>query len=239
MSLELITQEARTKDGLWVITYAYPELPLDQQEAAFAAAGLETISPAQVGYFRHAIAGDNPFVKYSRTNMEVFYDTRDAKLKVVLLSGSPLKRLVGNLALTKAHRNGTDFVIPKKQRGIVYDLVDTTTKASRAFVTTGGVYEIPTSDFDKHDITCFMYTDDRLGAKPQNFGDWLNGKGRKTHYISLDNQGYALRQSGLPFLTRLCLHCWCNDFNAGGDYGTFDCDEGAFGMSIGSAEAKR
>ncbi len=236
MSLELKTQEARTKDGLYVVTFTYPKLPLDQQEAAFVSASprLVTISPAQLGYFRHAVNEDNnPFAQYSRTSMEVFYDIRDGNLKVVLLPESPIREIVGNSALVNAHRRSQECVVSKEQMDLVYDIVDTMKRGGKSFVTTGGFHDIPLSDFDKYDITSFMYTDEGLGAKPQDVGDWLKEGGRTVHIhrVYFDNEGYALEQGG-SYLNRVRLCSAGNYFIAGGDGRNLDDHDGAFGVFV-------
>lgn len=220
-------QEARTRDGLYTVTYAFSQGPLDVQELAFAANGLHILSPAEKGFL---IAGvnDSPFTPYSRTNMDVFYDKRDQG-KVVLARGKPISQLFLS-DLVDAHRNGREFVVPKEMRDYVYDAIDTMLNNGMAFATTHGTHTTPTDRLGEEGVTSFMYSDPLLGIKAEEFGAWLAER-RKVHTISFDSLGYATRQSG-PYVNRLRLCGPGGGFGAVGVNRNLYGNVGAFGVLI-------
>src|SRR3989338_443670 len=142
MNINLQPQVAQTKDGLYAVTYASLVAPLNVQEAAFAAHDLHTVSPAELGYLRANIR-DSPFMPYSRTDMDIFYDSRDGG-KVVLARGRALGQLFLS-DLVNAHRKGKEFIIPENERELVYGTVDAMLKNGRAFATKHGEHTIDAS----------------------------------------------------------------------------------------------
>ncbi|MBI2548010.1 hypothetical protein HYW21_01535 [Candidatus Woesearchaeota archaeon] len=215
----------KTQVGLYTVTYALSQRPLDVQELAFAAKGLHTISPAEKGLLMIGV-DDSPFTPYSRTDMDVIYDKR-AKDRVVLARGKPISQLFLS-DLVDAHKHGREFVVPKEMRDDVYDAIDTMLNNGMAFATTHGTHETPANRLGEEGITNFMYSDPSLGIKAGDFGAWLAER-RDVHNAFFDSQEYA-RQLG-PYINRLRLFSPGGDFLAGGGCGRdLYSGDGAFGV---------
>lgn len=225
MQLEL--KEAKTRDGLYTVTYAYLQRPADVQDLSFAANGLDTISPAIKGMLMAGV-DNSPFTPYSRTDMDVFNDDRDGG-KVVLARGKPISQLFLS-DIVGAHRNRREFVIPENMRETVYGAVDTMLVNGGAFATDYGTHETPSARLGEEGFTNFMYSDPSLGIVAQTFGDWLAER-RDTHTTFLDSLDYAKSQQG-PYLTRLRLYGPGNVFYANGSLRILDFNLGAFGVLI-------
>ena len=132
MSPNLEIQVNKTNAGLYTVMYSLKEAPLNEQETAFAANGIEIVSPAQIGFLK-AKGGKGTFEPYSRTGADVFYDDRTDK--IVVVPNGAISKLVDTANLVDAHRQGKEYVIPKgDQRDLVYDRVDEMLKSGIAFV---------------------------------------------------------------------------------------------------------
>src|SRR3989344_8008797 len=183
MSPNLEMQVNKTNAGLFTVTYGRKEAPLNVQEAAFAANGLGFISPAELGFLRTK-ESQGIFKPYSRTSSDVFYDDRNNQ--VVIVPDGAISRLVGVANLVDAHRPGKEYIIPKNQRDLVYAMVDEMLKSGIAFTAPEGQTQVQTSEFGKNDLTSRLFSDERLGIKAQEYGDWLKGQGRNVNTFFMD-----------------------------------------------------
>ena len=170
MNPNLEMQLNKTNTGLYTVTYGYKEAPLDVQEAAFAANGLEIVSPAQLGFLR-AKESKGTFKPYSRTNSDVFYDDRTDN--VVIVPDGDISKILIVSNLVEAHRQDKEYVIPENKKDLVYAMVDEMIKKGTAFVAPHGETEVKTSEFGKNDLTSKLFSDKRLGIEAQEYGDWL------------------------------------------------------------------
>ncbi|MFH1053602.1 MAG: hypothetical protein V1740_04275 [Candidatus Woesearchaeota archaeon] len=220
-------KEARTRDGLFIVTYTYVQGPADVQDLAFAAAGLDTISPAVKGMLMAGV-DDNIFTPYSRTDIDVFYDDRGSG-RVVLARGKPISQLFLS-DMVDAHKHGREFVIPENMRDAVYDATDTMLGNGKAVAVDYGTHQTLSSRLGNEGLTSFMYGDPSLGIDAQTFGDWL-AEQRDTHTTIFDGKEYAARQKG-PYLTRLRLCGPDLDFFAVGNNMNLDYSGSAFGVLI-------
>ena len=227
MNINLQPQVAQTKDGLYVVTYASLNAPLNVQEAAFAAHGLHTASPAELGYLRAGVE-NSPFTPYSRTDMDVFYDDRGGG-KVVLARDRAISKLFLS-DLVNAHRKDKELIIPKDQRELVYATIDAMLENGRALATGHGVHRIDTSRFGEDGLTEIMFSDPSLGIHAADYGAWLNNQGRDTQSLFFDSKDYAKSQKG-PYLNRLRVFGPGSGFDAGD--GRYLGDDGsAFGVRL-------
>ncbi len=229
MDLKLELKEARTKDGVLVVTYDYKEAPANVQEAAFLANGLDNIFPAEMAFLRVNVVGDI-FAPYSRTGGEAFYDDRDDGRVVVLPRGG-ISRIVGIENIVAAHRGGREFVIPNKQREPVYGLVDECLENGVAVRANYGKNTVATDRFGEEELTEKLYSDKRLGFKAGDYGRWLGEREKKVHNIFFDNRDYVRQQNG-PYVNRVRLCGADCDFLAGGDLRYLGSLDGAFGVFI-------
>ena len=213
------------KVGLYTVTYAREEAPLDVQEAAFAAKGLEIVSPAQLGFLRTK-GRKGTFNLYSRTNADVFYDDRTNQ--VVIVPDGAISKIVGVSSLVGAHRQDREYIIPKNQRDTVYATVDEMLKNSIAFTANHGTTNVQTSEFGKNDLTSRLFSDKRLGFEAQEYGDWLKKQGRASQLMFFDIADYAKSQKG-PYLNRLRVFGPVSEFDVIG-YRDLGNDGGAFGV---------
>ena len=214
------------KVGLYTVTYAREEAPLDVQEAAFAAKGLEIVSPAQLGFLRTK-GRKGAFNLYSRTNAYVVYDDRNNK--IVIVPDGAISKIVGVSSLVGAHRQDREYIIPKNQRDTVYATVDKMLKNGIAFTVNHELTEVHTSEFGKNDLTSRLFSDKRLGFKAQEYGDWLKEQGRASQSMFFDLADYAKSQKG-PYLNRLRVYGPDNDFGVNGGNWLLDYFDGAFGV---------
>ncbi len=241
MNLDLELQTDRTKDGLYAVTYAYFEAPLNVQKTAFDAAGLHMVSPAELGYLRHAISGNNPFLKYSRTNTDVFNDLRDrAHLRVVLLPGEVLSHQFLS-DLIEAHQRDVEFVVPQNRIGLAYDIVDTMVANGKAIVTTHETHSVPSPQLGQNNLTNPLFSGSQLGIMAEDYGTLLTGMGITAQNIFFDEADYALSQRD-SYLNRLRVCGPDCDFYAGGINRDLGSNDGAFGVrfeKIAEGDAKK
>ena len=222
----------RTEAGLYTVTFGYKEAPLNVQEAAFAAHGLDTVSPAQLGFLRATQpAGVSTFNPYSRTSADIFYDDRSDRA-VIVPNGAISHRLVGIVQLVDAHWQGRPYVLPENQLEVVYSMIDEMLRNGLAVTSNRRQTEVPTSKFGSTELTSKLFSDAKLGIKAQDYGDWLQNQGRKVQSLLLEEKEYARSQDG-PFVNRLQVFgrlgkfdvcgCYC-DLGNGGPFSS-----GAFG----------
>ena len=231
MNPNLEMQVSRTNSGLLTVTYGRKEAPLDVQEAAFAANGLEIVSPAQLGFLRSK--GNGVFNSYSRTGADVLYDDRNDH--VVIVPNGAISRLVGVANLVDAHRQSKEYIIPKNQRNLVYAMVDEMLKSGMAFTAPDGQTQVPTSEFGKNDLTSRLFSDKSLGAEAQEYGDWLKSQRRSANTFFMDNKVYSQSQKA-PYLNRLRVCGPGGGFVVNGSNGDLHNNNGAFGVRFESAE---
>lgn len=219
-------QVNKTQAGLYTVTYGRKEAPLDVQEVAFAANGLDTVSPAQLGFLR-AQEGNGTFKPYSRTNADVLYDDRADQ--VVIVPDGAISKLVGIANLVDAHRQGEEYVIPKNQRDLVYAMVDEMLRKGKAFTANHRKTVVETSNFGQTELTSKLFSDEKLGVNGQDYGDFLKDKGRKTQSIFFNDRGYAKSQKA-PYANRLRVCGTDCGFVVDGDFMGLDYNSGAFGV---------
>jgi len=181
--VNLEMQVNKHKQGYYTVTYGHKEAPLDVQEAVFAANGLDIVSPAQLGFLR-AQGTKDTFKPYSRTNADVFYDDRTNR--VVIVPDRAISKQTGIANLVDAHRQSKEYVIPKNQRDLIYDMVDEMLKKGTAFTANHGRTNVETSNFGQTELTFKLFSDKKLGIKAQDYGDFVKGQGRKTQSIFFD-----------------------------------------------------
>lgn len=229
MSPNLEVQIETTKAGLFTVTYAYKQAPLDVQEAAFAVDGLNMVSPAELCSLRaNQPEGVAAFSPYSRTDADVFYDDRDNPQAVIIPDGA-ISAQTGLCTLVEAHRAGNEYVIPLSQRELIYDLVDAMLKVGVAFVAPHGRTYVKTSEFGQTELTNKLFSDENLGINAEGYGDWLQSQGRDVQSFYLEGKDYARSQKG-PHLNRLRAFGPDGGFSIGGDDRVLDGDNGAFGV---------
>ena len=227
MSPNLEMQVNKTQLGLYTVAYGRKEAPLDVQEAAFAVNNLGMVSPAELGFLRTQ-GPKNTFNPYSRTNADVFYD--DRRNLVVIVPGGEISKLVGIANLVTAHDKGQEYILPENKRDLVYARVDEMLEEGTAFTANHGQTEVETLDFGKNELTSRLFSDERLGIKAQDYGDFLQGQEREIQAIILDNGDYAKSQKG-PYLNRLRFLGPGSGFVVGGDSRDLnDSFLGAFGV---------
>lgn len=211
MNPNLEMQVNKTQAGIFTVTYGYKEAPLDVQEAAFAVNGLGTVLPAQLGFLR-AKEGAGTFKPYSRTNADVLNDIYDGRNnQVVIAPNGALSAQFGIANLVEAHLQGEEYVIPKNQRDLIYAMVDEMIKRGTAFTASHGRTDIPASEFGQTELTFKLFSDEGLGIKAQDYGDWLKEQGRGPQSMVFDDEGYAKSQKG-PYANRLRVYGPGNDF---------------------------
>lgn len=230
MNLNLEMHLNRTQAGLYTITYGRVEAPLDVEEAAFAAHGLTTVSPAQLGFLRATQpAGTTTFNQSSRVSADVFYDDRNQG-QVVIVPDGAIGKLVRVVNTLDYENQFSEYVLPEGRRDQVYATVDEMLRNGTAFTANHGSTCVIASAFGEHDLTSRLYSDERLGIQAQTYGDWLRSQGINGQSIYFDDREYALSRAG-PYLNRLRVHGSDVGFNVGriswflrGDRG------GAFGV---------
>lgn len=219
LSLEVQTKVIQTKDGLYQVTYTYTQKPLNVQEAAYAVAKpkLDMVSIARLGYLGASVSGeDNPFLVYSRTNIDVFNDMREkAKPRVVLIPGEALSRQFLH-DLVETHNRSREYVLPYEQRELAYATVDAMIANGEAFATTHGTHEIPSSKLEQNELANFLFSDTSLGMSAAKRGDFLIRRGIDVQRIFLDDIKYALSQRG-PYVNRLRAHGLEDEFCVSGN----------------------
>src|SRR3989344_5469136 len=188
MNPNLEMQVSKTRAGIFTVTYGRIEALLDVQEASFAANGLDLISPPQLGFLR-AKEGKGTFMPYSRTSADVLYDDRNSK--VVVVPNEALSAQFGIANLVEAHRQAREYVIPKKQRDLVYAIADEMLRKGTAFTWSHGQTDIPVSEFGKTELTYKLFSDEGLGIKAQDYGDWQEEQGGVAQSMVFDDAGYV------------------------------------------------
>ncbi len=228
MNPNLEMQISKTQAGLYTVTFGRIDAPLDVQEAAFAVHGWHIVSPAELGFLR-AHEPNDTFNIYSRTNADVFYD--DRKNRVVIVPNGAISGLVGTANIIAAHRQGKEYVIPKSQRDLVYDMVDEMLRKGTAVTFNHGEINVSTSKFGQTELTSRLFSDDGLGIKAQDYGDCQRGQGRNTQTQSLffDGEAYASSQKG-PYVNRLRVFGPVDDFDVVGNDMNLNNYIGAFGV---------
>jgi len=225
MNPSLEMQINKTQAGLYTVTYGRKEAPLDVQEAAFAANGLSLFSPAQIGFLR-AKVGDGTFNPYSRTTADVLYDDRHDQ--VVIVPDGAISKLVGIANIVDAHGQSKEYIIPNNQRDLVYAMVDEMLRKGTAFTANHGRTNVQTSAFGEDNLTSRLFSDERLGIKAQDYGDFLKDQKVNTQLITFNPHDYAKSQKG-PHVNRLRLHSPGNFFGVYGVSWNLDLNDGAFG----------
>ena len=224
--INLEMQVNKTPAGLYIVTYGRKEVPLNEQEAAFAVHDLHTVFPAELGFLR--VQGPKgAFDPYSRTNADVFYDDRNNK--VVIVPNEAISEQVGIANLVDAHRQNKEYVIPKNQRDLVYAVVDEMLRKGTAFTANHGQTNIPVSELGQTELTSKLFSDVRLGIEAQNYGDWLEEQGRASQSMFFDVADHAKSQKG-PYLNRLRVYGPVLDFGVFGILRDLDYYFGAFGV---------
>jgi len=133
---------------------------------------LHLISPAEMSFMRMNQPEDcesHDFLKYSRTNMGVFYSMRD--YKVVLLKNGLLRNFAEQL--NTAHLENKDCFLSKDDIENIYDNLDNWKKDGLAFVTNPGDISVPTKEYGNTGITQFMFDNDMLGTHAQDVGNYI------------------------------------------------------------------
>jgi len=227
MKLNLEMQISTIQAGLYAVSYGSIKSPLNIQEAAFVANSLELVSPAQLGFLRTQ-EGKGAFNEFSRTSADVFYDDR-ASQKVVIVPNRVISRLIGSNNLVAAHAQNKEYIISKPQRELVYGVVDEMLIKGIAFVAEHGESVVSTSNFGQTELAYNLFSDERLGIKAQDYGDWLKTKeGRKEAIFLFSDKDYSKSKKG-PYLNRLRLFGHVRDFDAGSLGLNLDFPCGSFG----------
>ena len=224
MNLEM--KVGQTQAGLYTIYYAHKEAPLDVQEAAFAANGLDIVSPAQLGFLR-AKEGKGAFNPYSRTNADVFYD--DVTDKAVIVPSGAISRIVGVANLAGAHTEGREYLIPKDHSELVYAMVGEMLKKGTAFAVEHEEISVRTSEFGENELTSRLFSDERLGIKAQDYGDFLNSQGKTKQIFFFYKKDYIKSQRD-PCLNRLWVWSPGDGFGVCGSSRYLGGSDGAFGV---------
>ena len=231
MSHNLEMQVNRTQAGLYTLTYGLKEAPLDVQEAAFSLNNLSTVSPAQLGFLR-AQESKGTFKPYSRTNADILYDDRNNT--VVIVPEGAISKLVGIANLVAAHKKDQEYVIPKNQRELVYAVVDEMLKNGTAVVANHGELKINTADFGQTELTSKLFSDERLGIRAYDYGNWLSKQGRNSQSMFFDSKDRAKSQKS-PYTNRLRVFGPDGDFLVNGYDRFLDGSNGAFGVRFEKA----
>lgn len=222
------------KVGSFIVNYAYVGSSLDNQQAAFDLSNLSLVSPAQLSFMRKGQSKGHSFLNYSRTNMDVFYDPNTSK--IVLIKNGPLgNRFIKELV--SAHSNGNEAVISKgKERDFAYAVIESAKNNNAALVVEPGNKSIDTKDFGINDLTDFLFTDVSIGAKAQDYGDYINDVfDRKAVTAYFDDSSYMKSQKG-PYLNKIRARGPDYDFNFNGYFRNLNYNNGAFGVRFESAE---
>lgn len=233
MSLNLQLDIKKTNAGVFAVTYGYLgapfsiDAPLNIQEAAFVANGLEIVSPAQLGFLRVNVP-DDTFNPFSRSCAEVLYDDRDGR-KVIVLPNGGISRLVGIDSLAASHGANREYVIPENQRGLIYDLVDEALKNGTVVRAHYGQKDVSTARFGEEELTSRLYSSGLFGFKANDLGDWLQSKGRDIQSFCFDGKEYAYSKEG-PYLNRLRLYGSAGKFCVVGGSRYISNLSGAFGV---------
>ncbi len=191
MSHNLEMQVNRTQAGLYIVAYGRKEAPLDVQEAAFSLNNLSIVSPAQLGFLR-AQESKGTFKPYSRTNADILYDDRNNQ--VFIVPEGAISKLVGIANLVAAHKKGQEYVIPENQRELVYAVVDEMLKNGTAVVANHGESKINTADFGQTELTSKLFSDERLGIRAQDYGNWLSEQGKNSQSMFFDLKDHSKSQ---------------------------------------------
>ena len=226
MNPNLEMNVSKMQAGLYTVTYGCKEAPLDVQEAAFAANGIEIVSPAELGFLR-AQGPKNIFNPYSRTNADILYDDRNNQF--VIIPNEELSKQLGIANLVDAHRQNKKYIIPKNQRDLVYSMADEMLRKGTAFTANHGRTNIPVSEFGQTELTSRLFSGESLGIKAQDYGDWLKEQGRGAQSIFFNSEVYAKSQEG-PYLNRLRVYGPDGDFIVGGGSRDLGDNDGAFGV---------
>ena len=163
---------------------------------------------------------------YSRTSADVLYDDRNSK--VVVVPNEALSAQFGIANLVEAHRQAREYVIPKKQRDLVYAIADEMLRKGTAFTWSHGRTYIPVSEFGKTELTYKLFSDEGLGIKAQDYGDWQEEQGGVAQSMVFDDAGYVKSKKG-SYANRVRVF-GPDDFfvvDGGWDLGSYD---GAFGV---------
>jgi hypothetical protein len=226
MNLEMQVNKANA--GLWTVTYGRKKAPLEVQEAAFAANRLEIISPAQLAFLR-VNEKNGIFLPYSKTNADVFYDDRTDR--VVIVPNREISKRVGTPNLVDAHRQGRESIIPENQRVLIYGMVDEMLRNGIAFVVPHGHIAVQTSEFGENDLTSRLFSDEILGIKAQEYGDWLRSKGVNVNTFFMDGKNYSQAQRA-PYSNRLRVYGHGLGLGADGLSMYLHSNNGAFGVNF-------
>lgn len=215
-----------TQAGLYTVTYVRIEALLDVQEATFAVHDLHTVSPAELGFLR-AQESTGAFNPYSRTGADVLYDDRHDR--VVVVPNGAISKLVGIANLVDAHRQGKEYIIPNNQRDLVYLMIDEMLRKGTAVSANHGKIDVSTSKFGQTELTSILFSDEVLGIKAQEYGDWQKEQGRNVQSIFFDDANYAKSQGG-PYVNRLRVCGPDVGFLVVGLNWFLDSNSGAFGV---------
>ena len=113
-------------------------------------------------------------------------------------------------------------------------MVDAMLGKGIAFTANHGSTDVSTSEFGQTELTSKLFSDEILGIKAQDYGDFVKGQGRKIQSILFHDGDYAKSQKG-PYTNRLRVYGPVVGFivigvrSLGDDRNLGSCD-GAFGV---------
>jgi len=227
MSPNTETQVTKTPAGIYTVSWRYEQAPLDSQVRSFALDDLKVVSPSQLA-FAQTNTEKEIFERYSRTTGDVFYDPRINKF--VIFPEGTIRDLVGIIDIVDAHRQGKEYVIPKNQRDEIYGIADKMLRKGTAVAVTPETTKVDTSKFGEVELTDRLYSNEGMGFKAQNYGNFLkNEKRRAVQSFFLDGESYAKSQKG-PYANGLRVYGPNDDFVVGGNVRGLGNWDGAFGV---------
>jgi len=227
MNPNIKTQVTKTPAGIYTVSWRYEQAPLDSQVGYFASDDLKVVSPSLLA-FAQTNAKNGAFERYSRTTGDVFYDARNNKF--VIFPEGTIRDLVGIINIVDAHRQGKEYVIPKQQRGKIYEIADEMLRKGTAVAVNPGTAKVDTSKFGEVELTDRLYSNEGMGFKAQNYGNFLkNEKRRAVQSFFLDGESYAKSQKG-PYANGLRVYGPNDDFVVGGNVRGLGNWDGAFGV---------
>ncbi len=203
MNPTIEAQVTKTPAGIYTVAWRYEHAPLDRQVGSFASDGLKVISPSQLAFVQ-TNAGNGTFEQYSRTTGDAFYDARNNTF--VIFPEGTIRDLVGIANIVDAHRQGKEYVIPKNQRDRLYAIADEMLKKGIAVAVNPGRTNVNTSRFGEVGLTDRLYSNEGIGFKAGDYGNFLRDKKRRdTQSFVLDDENFAKSQKG-PYVNglRLC-----------------------------------
>ena len=234
MTDKIEIKQDKTFDKKFNVEYAYIESPLDVQQAIFDSKGLKLVSPSEKAYMEFNQEKNHHFLNYSRTNMDVLY--RPKEKDIVLVKGGFLgNRYIKDLV--DAHRKNKEFEIPKNDKEFVYLVNMMLNEGSAMSVSPSETLVVNTKDFGNNEITDFLFSDDTLNFKAEDYGRFLNDKfGRESINLYFPSQEYIAQQNN-DFLNKVRVG-GSGSFDIGNDDWDLDGNSGAFGVRFEFAEGE-